>query len=112
MTEDEWLVCSEQDEWQLELGCEIVAKIKTAGYEFPFTYGRLVDSSAFERFRKYFTDSNDWPDEDLSLEALCSEVQNRGGFLLRMMSSGVAYRGICLNHDGGQGVWFRHGDPI
>jgi hypothetical protein len=97
--------------WQLELDREVVARIDADDYSFPFTYGRLVESPAFERFRRYFTDDNDWPDDDPELEALCGEVQARGRFVLREMPSGVAYRGVCLNHDGGEVVWFRHGDP-
>jgi hypothetical protein len=98
--------------WQLELGDEVVARIDADDYYFPFTYGRLVDSPAFERFRLYFTDDNDWPEDDPQLEALCGEVHDRSGFLLREMTTGVAYRGVCLNHDGGEVVWFRHGAPV
>jgi hypothetical protein len=97
--------------YQLELGGEVVARIDVLGHEFPFTYGRLVDSPAFERFRRYFTDDNDWAEDDPEIEALCGEIQDCGGFLLREMLSGVFYRGVCLNHDGSEGVWFRHGDP-
>jgi hypothetical protein len=96
--------------WQLELAGEVVACINADEYEFPWTYGRLVDSPGFERFRRYFTDPEDWPDDDPELEALCREVQDGGGFVLRDLSTGMTYRGVCLNHDGGQVVWFRHGD--
>lgn len=98
--------------WQLELGDEVVARVDADEYDFPFTYGRLVDSPSFERFRLYFTDSNYWPDDDPELEVLCEEIQARGRFVLRDMSSGVAYQGVCLNHDGGHVIWFRHGDPV
>ena len=98
--------------WQLELGDEVVARIDADEFDFPFTYGRLVDSPTFERFRRYFTDANDWPEDDVQLEALCGEVQESGGFLLREMPTGVAYCNVCLNHDGEQVVWFRHGDPV
>jgi hypothetical protein len=98
--------------WQLELGDKVIARIDADEYDFPFTYGRLVDSPAFERFRRYFTDDNDWPDDDPQLEALCGEVHDQGCFILREMPTGVAYRGVCLNHDGEQVVWFRHGDPV
>jgi hypothetical protein len=97
--------------WQLELGGEVVARVDADEYDFPFTYGRLVESPAFERFRRYFTDPNDWPDDDPGLEALCGEVRARGGFVLRELAAGMAYRGVCLSHDGGEVVWFRHGDP-
>ena len=99
-------------QYHLELGGEVIAVIVYIGYEFPWTYGKLIESPAFEPFRMYFTDDNDWPEDDPDLEALCGEVHVRGGFLLRDLSSGVAYQGICLNHDGGDGVWFRHGDPV
>ncbi len=97
--------------YHLELGGEVVARIDADEYDFPWTYGRLVDSPAFERFRRYFTDDNDWPDDDPELEALCGEVQDKGRFVLRNVASGDAYQGVCLNHDGGGVVWFRHGDP-
>lgn len=99
-------------QWQLELGDEVVARINAHEYDFPFTYGRLIDSPVFERFRPYFTDDNDWPENDTQLQALCGEVRERGGFLLREIPTGIAYGGVCLNHDGGQVVWFRHGDPV
>jgi hypothetical protein len=98
--------------WHLELAGEVVARIDPEGYEFPWTYGRLVGSPGFEQFRRYFTDPEGWPEEDAELDALCGEVQAGGGFVLRELPAGVAYRGVCLNHDGGEGVWFRHGDPI
>jgi hypothetical protein len=97
--------------WQLELGNEVIAQIDADEYVFPFTYGTLVESPEFERFRRFFTDCNDWPDDDEELEALCGEVGARGNFVVRDMCSGVAYAGVCLNHSGGQVVWFRHGDP-
>ena len=97
--------------YHLGLGGEVAARVDVEGYEYPFAYGRLVDSPAFERFRRYFTDDDDWAEDDPEIEALCGEVQGRGGFMLREMSSGTLYRGVCLNHDGREGVWFRHGDP-
>lgn len=97
--------------WQPELGGEVVARIDADDYSFPFTYGRLVGSPGFERFRRYFTDDNDWPEDDAELEAVCGEVMDRGRFVLRDVPAGVVYGGVCLNHDGGDGVWFRHGDP-
>jgi hypothetical protein len=96
--------------WHLELASEVIARIEVDEHDFPFFYGRLVDSPEFERFRRYFTDPEDWPDDDTELEALSGEVQSRGQFVLREMASGIAYRGVCLNHDGAQAVWFRHGD--
>jgi hypothetical protein len=100
---------AEVTRWQLELDGEVIARIDADEYAFPWTYGRLVDSPQFERFLRYFTDSNDWPDDDPELEALCGEVHTRGRFVLRALSTGMAYQGVCLNHDGGQMVWFRHG---
>jgi hypothetical protein len=98
--------------WHLELGDEVVARIDADEFSFPFTYGRLVNSPQFERFRQYFTDPNDWPDDDDALEKLCSEVQSHGRFVLRDTSSGIVYEGVCLNHDGTDVVWFRHGGPV
>jgi hypothetical protein len=98
--------------WELELGGEVIARIDANEYEFPFTYGCLVESPEFERFRPYFADPDAWPDDDKEFEALCGEIVARGGFLLREVASGVTYRGVCLNHDDGNVVWFRHGDPV
>ncbi|MCC7423873.1 MAG: hypothetical protein IT428_26715 [Planctomycetaceae bacterium] len=97
--------------WQLELGDMVIARIDADSYSFPFTYGRMVGSPAFERFRLYFSDPDNWPDDDPQFEALCREIRDRGRFVLREMTSGIAYRGVCLNHDGRDVVWFRHGDP-
>jgi hypothetical protein len=69
--------------WHLELAGEVVAPIADAGdYDFPWTYGTLVSSPEFERFRPYFTDPDEWPDDDPAFEALYGEVQSRGGFIL------------------------------
>lgn len=94
--------------WHLELGNEVVARVADAGeYDFPWTHGRLVESPGFERFRVYFTDPNEWPD-DPALESLCGEVHSHGGFTLRDFQTGVVYPGIRLNHSG-EAVWFRIG---
>ncbi len=98
--------------WQLELGGAVVARIDAEEYDFPWTHGRLVDSPAFDRFRPYFSNSDNWPDDDPEFEALCGEVDAAGGFVLRELPGGTVYGGVCLNHDGGQVVWFRHGDPV
>lgn len=97
--------------YRLELGGEVIARIDAETREFPWAYGRLADSPAFERFRRYFADESDRADDDPEIEALCGEIAGRGGFMLREMPSGTLYRGVRLNHDGGEGVWFRHGDP-
>jgi hypothetical protein len=95
--------------WHLELGDEVIAQIADADdYDFPWTYGVLVNSPAFERFRPYFTDSEDWPDDDPAIEALCGEVQDRGGFVLRDHQTGESHPGIGLNQRG-DSVWFRIG---
>ena len=36
--------------WQLELGNEVVARIDADEYDFPFTYGLLVDSPTLSGF--------------------------------------------------------------
>ena len=97
--------------WRLELGDEVVAVIDCDFYEFPWTYGELVDSSRFERFRLYFSNSDAWPEHDAELEKLLGEIKSRGGFSIRDMSSGTAYRSPGLHHDGSL-VWFRHGNPV
>jgi hypothetical protein len=97
--------------WHLELGGQLVARIDADEYDFPWTYGLLVDSPEFERFRRYFTDDTGWPDDDPELDALLGEVRDRGGFVFREVPTGVVYRNVMLNHDGGSVVWFRRGGP-
>jgi hypothetical protein len=95
--------------WHLELGGEIVARIAdTDEYDFPWTYGVLVESPGFERFRPYFTNPDDWPEDDPAIEALCGEVHARGGFALRDFQTGALHQGIRLNQRG-ESVWFRIG---
>jgi hypothetical protein len=66
--------------WHLELGSEVVAQIADAkNYDFLWTYGVLVESLKFECLRSYFIEE-DRPDDDPAIEALCNEVQSRGGF--------------------------------
>src|SRR5262245_4587665 len=95
--------------WHLELGGEVIARIADAGeYDFPWTYGRLVESPGFERFRPYFTDPDDWPEDDPAIEALCAEVHSRGGFVLHDFQTGEVHQGVRLNQRG-EAVWFRIG---
>lgn len=100
---------SEAIRWQLELGGEVIARILDAhDYEFPWTYGKLFESPGFERFRVYFTDPEYWPNDDPAIEALCSEVQDRGGFVLRDFQTGQSHPGIIFNQRA-ESVWFRIG---
>jgi hypothetical protein len=80
----------------------VVARVEADGSDLPFTYGRPVESPAFERFRRNFTDPNEWPDGGPELEASCGEVRAHGGFLRREVPTGVAYRGVCPTPDGGE----------
>lgn len=95
--------------WHLELGGEVIARIADVGeYEFPWTYGVVVESPEFERFRPYFTDPETWPDDDPNMEALCREVDSRRGFLLRDFQTGVEHQPVTLNQNSTY-VWFRIG---
>jgi len=95
--------------WYLELGGEIVAHIADADeYDFPWTYGTLIDSPKFERFRTYHTDPDEWPDDNLEFDTLIGEIRDRGGFVLRDLQSGEVHPGIRLHHRGNS-VWFRIG---
>ena len=96
--------------WQLELGGEVVGRIVADAYEFPWTYGNLVDSPQFERFRTYFTNEDDWPEDDPAFEKLCGEINSKGGFAIREVSTNTLYRGVRLNQEKDV-VWFRHADP-
>jgi len=95
--------------WHLELGGEVIARISDAReYEFPWTYGVVVASPQFERFRPYFTDPDTWPDDDPAMNALCDEVASRGGFLLRDFQTGVVHQPVTFNQNSAY-VWFRIG---
>jgi hypothetical protein len=95
--------------WHLELGGDVIARIADAhDYEFPWTYGTLVNSPEFERFRPYFTDPDDWLDDDQAIEALCGEVHSSGGFVLRDFQTGQVHPNFRLNQRE-ESVWFRIG---
>ena len=92
--------------WQLELGNERIAKLVEETFEFPWTYARMIDSPAFERFRLYFSDDEAWPDTS-EFADLCGEIRSKGGFVLRNLITNGTYRTVTLNHDG-ELVWFRY----
>lgn len=95
--------------WHLELEGEVITKIQDAHkYDFPWTYGILIESPEFERFRPYFTDSDFWSDDDSMIEALCVEVYTKGGFTLRDIITGETYLNLRLNQREDT-VWFRTG---
>jgi hypothetical protein len=95
--------------WHLELGGEVIACIADArDYDFPWTCGTRVRSPAFVRFRPYFTCPDDWPDDDPVVDALCGEVQSRGGFGLGDLTTGQVSPGIRINQRG-ESAWFRVG---
>ncbi|NIX77208.1 hypothetical protein [Microvirga terricola] len=90
----------------LELGGEAIAEIAVKAIDFPWTYGRLLDTSKFERYRPYFTDASSWPDDDQELDQLCSEVKLKGGFHLRCLTTGARFTDVVLNQED-EVVWFR-----
>jgi hypothetical protein len=94
--------------WQLELGGEVISRIDADDYEFPWTYGRLVDSPGFDRFRVFFGNPDDWP-ETPEFEALCREITAKGDFALREVPAAAVYRSVTLRQEG-EVVWFRYGE--
>jgi hypothetical protein len=92
--------------WELGLGDTVFARIRETGYEFPWTYGELLEAEAFERYRAYFEPEDTWP-ETAAFEALLDAVIAVGGFWLRDTTTGEKIERVTLNHDGGIGVWFR-----
>lgn len=91
----------------LELGGEAIAEIVVDDYEFPWTYGHLLRSEKFERFRTYLSDVDSWPEDDPELEQVCSEVNAKGHFRLRCLRTGIIFTDIVLHHQGSI-VWFRY----
>ena len=92
--------------WHLMLGDAMVASIQCDSAEFPWTYGKLVESPEFEKFRVFFSDEDSWP-ETLEFEELCNEIHARGKFSLLNTATEVSYRSFRLNHDGNV-IWFRY----
>lgn len=90
----------------LELGGEIIALMEVDGIDYPWTYATLLDTAKFERFRPYFTDTESSLDEDAELEALCAEVQIKGGFRLRCLATNKVFIDLVM-HQEGNIVWFR-----
>jgi hypothetical protein len=88
----------------LELGGEVIAEIAIEGMNYPWTYGRILDSRKFERFRVYFSQS--WPENDPAFSKLRSEVEAKGDFRLRSLATNRRFT-VFLNQDGDI-VWFRH----
>ena len=87
----------------------MIARIADASeYEFPWTYGVVVESPQFEQYRPYFTDPETWPEDDPAVESLCGEVHSRGGFLLRDFQSGLVHQPVTLNQNR-EYFWFRIG---
>ena len=91
--------------WQLELGNERIASLTQEAREFPWTYAKLIDSPAFERFRPHFSDDESWPDTP-EFDALREEVRAKGRFVLRHLTTHQAYHHVTL-HQAGADVWFR-----
>ena len=48
--------------WQLRFGDQVIADAYAT--DWPWTYGTLVDSPHFEKFRKYFSDWDLYDDDD------------------------------------------------
>ena len=103
-------MASETASWQLELGGEIVARLTGDEVDFPWTYATLIDAATFDRFRRYFSDEETWPDTP-QFDALLAEVQAKGGFVLRNLRTGESFGSVRL-HQEGNTVWFRYGELI
>ena len=93
--------------WQLELGGEVIAVIRQAGYETPWTYGEMLDTTKFEPYRVYFGDDTNWPDTQ-EFEDFLGTIHDQGKFRLREVATGAVHREFTFNHDGNDGVWFRY----
>lgn len=93
--------------WQLKFGDRVIASIADANFtDWPWTYGRLIDSPMFEKYRKYFTDSELWDDDDPEIDALIEEIRSIGEITLHDAKTGRVYSNPTFNHDG-ESVWFR-----
>jgi len=93
--------------WQLRFGDEIIANIKDAhASDWPWTYGTLVDSPQFEKFRKYFTDWDLVDDDDPEIDELIMTIESMGTITLHDNQTGRIYTKPVFNHNG-ESVWFR-----
>jgi hypothetical protein len=93
-------------EWHLLLGSALVATIQTTDVDFPWTYGDLVDSARFHKYRVYFSDEDDWPETD-EFASLCSEIRDSGSFSLLNTATQQTFRSFRLNHEANI-VWFQY----
>ena len=93
--------------WRLRFGDTLIAEIADADYaDWPWTYGRLVDSSTFDRFRKYFTDWDLSDDEDPEIDELIDEIHSMGPITLMDEETNLKYDDPTINQDG-YWIWFR-----
>lgn len=93
-------------DWHLRLGDALIAIIRYDSYEFPWTYGKLIYSPEFERFRVYFSDEDSWP-ETQEFDDLCEEIHRCGKFSIGNAETGERFSNLRLNQSGDQ-VWFRY----
>ncbi len=82
--------------WTLRLGSEVLAVLWFESFATPWVTVRLEAEDGFERFRGYFGDVEDWPEEDGPFYAMVAEVKARGGFWLSAAGSGEERRDFSL----------------
>jgi hypothetical protein len=100
-------VNTERIRWRLRFGDTLIAEIADADCtDWPWTYGRLVDSSTFDRFRKYFTDWDLSDDEDPEIDELIDEIQSMGPITLIDEETNRTYDNPTINQNGNS-IWFR-----
>lgn len=77
--------------WELTLGERAMAELWFDSYETPWITVRVKAGPGFDRFRSYFAQEDDWPDEgDRGFESVLDEVTMLGGF--RLATEGEAER--------------------
>jgi hypothetical protein len=94
--------------WQLRFGDHVIANVEDAhAVDWPWTYGTLVDSPQFERFRKYFTPWDlDDDDDDPEIDELIEIIKKMGEITLHDNKTNRTYTNPVFNHSG-ESVWFR-----
>jgi hypothetical protein len=93
-------------DWHLYLGDELIAELRSETIDFPWTFGKLINSSKFERFRTYFSDEDYWP-ETQEFDDLIKEIHHRGKFSIANIQTGERFHNLRFNQDGDD-VWFRY----
>ena len=87
--------------FNLMLGDELVATIRTTALDFPMTHGEIVSSYSFDRYRTFFDRPDGWLDSPEG-GALYDEIEERGFFVLVNTETDEHLGHLFMNCSGNQ----------